>query len=282
MTAPVTVADDRATVTCPPTLLAPGETLTCTATYRHPGRPQRRRGGQHGVGDLRHHDLAGRHRDGRRRPGAPAAAGQGRRRRRPTTRSATSITYTYVVTNASDVTLNGPFTVTDDRTTVTCPPTRRPWPRAPRVTCTATYTITQADLDAGSVTNHATAAAFFAGDPVDLQRRTPRPSPPIKQPGADDREVGDPGYLRPRRRGPRPTRYLVTNTGNVTMTAPVTVDRRPGHRDLPADAARPGRSPHVHRHLHGHPGRPQRRVRSSTPRRPPRARRPRRPTPRPR
>ena len=33
MTAPVTVADDRATVTCPPTLLAPGKSFDCTATY---------------------------------------------------------------------------------------------------------------------------------------------------------------------------------------------------------------------------------------------------------
>ena len=33
-----------------------------------------------------------------------------------------TITYTYVITNDSDATLNGPFTVTDDKTTVTCPP----------------------------------------------------------------------------------------------------------------------------------------------------------------
>ena len=35
-----------------------------------------------------------------------------------------------------------------------------------RRSCTATYTITQADLDAGSVTNHATGAASFGGVPV--------------------------------------------------------------------------------------------------------------------
>ena len=55
------------------------------------------------------------------------------------------------------MTLAGPFTVTDDKATVTCPARRRAWRLARRMTCTASYTITQADLDAGSVTNTATA-----------------------------------------------------------------------------------------------------------------------------
>ena len=32
------------------------------------------------------------------------------------------ITYTYMVTNTGNVTVLGPFTVTDDKVTVTCPP----------------------------------------------------------------------------------------------------------------------------------------------------------------
>jgi hypothetical protein len=46
-----------------------------------------------------------------------------------------------------------------------CPPTDNRV-KGTSLTCTATYTIAQADLDAGHVTNHATAAAVFAGNPV--------------------------------------------------------------------------------------------------------------------
>ncbi|MFP5218931.1 MAG: hypothetical protein ACLGIG_04235, partial [Actinomycetes bacterium] len=76
----------------------------------------------------------------------------------PTSYSAVGdvITYTYVVTNTGDVTLPGPFTVDDDKATVTCPDTAS-LALGASITCTASYTITQADLDAGEVTNVATA-----------------------------------------------------------------------------------------------------------------------------
>src|SRR5207302_853278 len=68
-----------------------------------------------------------------------------------------TIAYSYVVKNTGNVTLAGPFTVSDNKATVvTCPATTSLAPNA-SITCTATYTITQADLDAGSVTNKATA-----------------------------------------------------------------------------------------------------------------------------
>jgi uncharacterized repeat protein (TIGR01451 family) len=70
------------------------------------------------------------------------------------------ISYEYVVTNTGDVTLEGPLAVSDDRTTVTCPPTSSLDP-AESVTCTATDVVTQADLDAGIVTNVATATASY-------------------------------------------------------------------------------------------------------------------------
>ena len=76
------------------------------------------------------------------------------------------ISYSYSVTNSGNVTLSGPFTVADDRATdEACPAAGSLAPGA-SIACTASYTITQADLDAGSVTNTATAGGSFAGNPV--------------------------------------------------------------------------------------------------------------------
>ena len=61
--------------------------------------------------------------------------------------------YSYVVTNTGNVTLSG-VTVGDDKADVSCPGTSLAPGAA--MTCTASYTVTQADLDAGSVTNLAT------------------------------------------------------------------------------------------------------------------------------
>jgi LPXTG-site transpeptidase (sortase) family protein len=75
--------------------------------------------------------------------------------------------YSYLVTNTGNVTLSGPFTVTDDRSTdEACPATANLAPTA-SITCTASYTVTQADLDSGSVTNIASAHGTFGGNPVD-------------------------------------------------------------------------------------------------------------------
>jgi uncharacterized repeat protein (TIGR01451 family) len=70
------------------------------------------------------------------------------------------ITYEYVVVNAGNVTIDGPITVVDDRTTVSCPATSSLAPGA-SITCTASYTVTADDLVAGSITNVASASGFF-------------------------------------------------------------------------------------------------------------------------
>ena len=78
----------------------------------------------------------------------------------PTTYSVAGdvITYTYVLTNSGNVALSGPFTVTDDKAVVTCPPTVT-LAVGDSITCTASYTITGADVTAGSVTNTASASS---------------------------------------------------------------------------------------------------------------------------
>ncbi|MDX9848796.1 MAG: hypothetical protein RBT74_17590, partial [Tenuifilaceae bacterium] len=64
------------------------------------------------------------------------------------------ISYSYLVTNSGNVTLYNLFVV-DDKATVTCPDTSAGLTPSGQITCTASYVITQADLDGGSVTNNA-------------------------------------------------------------------------------------------------------------------------------
>ena len=71
-----------------------------------------------------------------------------------------TLAYSYLLTNTGNVTLAGPFTVSDDRTTVSCPADTSLAP-GDSITCSATETVDQADLDAGFVTNTATGHAAF-------------------------------------------------------------------------------------------------------------------------
>jgi hypothetical protein len=75
------------------------------------------------------------------------------------------INYTYVMTNTGDVALVAPFTVTDDKAVTSCPSAATLAVSA-SLTCTGSYTILQADVAAGFVTNIATASAVYAGSPV--------------------------------------------------------------------------------------------------------------------
>ena len=135
-----------------------------------------------------------------------------------------TISYTYVLKNTGNVTLSGPFTVTDNKVTVTCPST--PTTLAPNasLTCTANYNITQADLDNGSVTNIAKGRAYFGTTPVDSNEATTtvtavqKPSISIvKKTNGQDANTA-PGVLIPVG-GAVTWTYNVTNTGNVTLTA---------------------------------------------------------------
>ncbi|MGR0482687.1 MAG: DUF7933 domain-containing protein [Candidatus Electronema sp. V4] len=84
------------------------------------------------------------------------------------------LSYSYLVTNTGFAPLQGPVTVLDDKTTVTCPavstvgdgddwlePADYPTigTLAESITCAAIYTVTPVDVTAGSVTNTATASA---------------------------------------------------------------------------------------------------------------------------
>ena len=91
------------------------------------------------------------------------------------------VTYTFHVTNTGNVTVSAvaidetAFSGTGTPPVATCPP----GPLAPGATasdCTATYTVTQADIDAGSIANTATATAtppLGVTPPCHRRRRQP-------------------------------------------------------------------------------------------------------------
>lgn len=149
----------------------------------------------------------------------------------------TTITYSYVVTNSGNINLTAPIRISDNRiASVTCPatPTAGIAPGG-TLTCTATATITQADLDAGSVTNTATASTVQSvvprnpGDPTsvsvtsppDSETVTATQSPALRlEKRVADLSVGVFGGV-----GDQITYlFTITNTGNVTTTAPVTIN----------------------------------------------------------
>ena len=127
------------------------------------------------------------------------------------------INYSYLVTNDGNVTLKGPFTVSDDKTTASCPATTSLAP-GESITCTASYTITQSDLDAGSVTNTASASNDTVTSPTDEETVTADKMPAlvIDKVAAEEifAAVGDKIHYT----------IVATNTGNITLDSVTITD----------------------------------------------------------
>ena len=220
---PVTVADDKATVSCPDVAtvgdldatLDPGEAVTCTATYTVVQADI----DSGSVTNIATASAGGTssNSDTVTVTGTQTSTVSLDKSANPTTYSAVGqmITYTYVVTNTGNTTLTGPATVADNKVTVTCPA----GDLAPGATvnCTATYTITQADINAGSVVNIASATVEGVVSNTDTVTVTATQSTGVTldktstTTGYDS--VGDTLSYS----------YVVTNTGNVSLAGPVTV-----------------------------------------------------------
>ncbi len=131
-----------------------------------------------------------------------------------------TISYSYAVKNTGNVTLAGPIQVTDNKTSVSCP-ALPPGGLAPNaiVTCSATYSVTQADIDAGSVTNIATTQTNGVSPITDtltvnaVQTRSLAIDKTVSLTTPSFDAVGDIVQYN----------YVVRNTGNTTLTAAVTV-----------------------------------------------------------
>jgi LPXTG-site transpeptidase (sortase) family protein len=136
-----------------------------------------------------------------------------------------TIVYHFLVTNTSNVPLANPVTITDDQTAdESCPNTNTVGNNdgfldpTESITCTASHTVTQADLNAGSLTNHATAHAASTDSNQDQATATATQSPALLL----DKTIfsGNP-YTTVG--GTIVYHYLVTNTGNVRLPNPVTI-----------------------------------------------------------
>jgi hypothetical protein len=92
------------------------------------------------------------------------------------------------VTNSGNVPVVPTYAVTDDKATVSCPQEPNPLLPGDFITCTASYTVTAADLAAGEVVNIAEASAFFNGNPVISNEDT------VTVPAAELGSVGDTLY----------------------------------------------------------------------------------------
>jgi hypothetical protein len=145
----------------------------------------------------------------------------------------TVITYSYLVTNTGNVTIQGPITITDDKATVTCP--SGDLAAGATMACTATYTIIQSDMDNGFVTNTATACGTYKRDAVCSNQDQATVTEEII-PGISITKTADPtsysnigdiiSYS-----------YDVTNTGNVTLSNVTVTDDKATVTCPPGDLA---------------------------------------------
>ena len=243
-------------VSCPGTTLNPGASTTCTATYTITqadvnsgsvdntatasgsppsggpvtSNPSSTSTPTSGVATLTVDKTAG----------APADVnGSG------TVDAGDTIPYSFLVTNTGAVTLTGVH-VNDSKVGVVSCPTTTLNPGA-STTCTATYTITQADVNTGQVTNTATASG------------TPPTGPAVTSPPDStttststlvgltiDKTAGTPvdvnGNGRVDAGDTIAYSFLVTNTGAVTLTSVRVNDAKVGAASCPTTSLNAGES----------------------------------------
>jgi len=148
------------------------------------------------------------------------------------------VTYAYTVTNPKYFTLRGVH-VTDDRIshTVACAPSTLA--TGQRATCTARYAVTQADLDAGQVTNSARATGLTPNADTVSSGHAHATVRAEQAPGIGLDKAATPtryavpgeviGYA-----------YTVVNEGNVTLHGIALTDNRLGPVTCPSAVLAPG------------------------------------------
>ncbi|WP_285462408.1 hypothetical protein [Agromyces sp. NBRC 114283] len=224
-----TGSGELSAVDCPVTVLAPDRQVTCTATYEvtqadvdqgsiensatATGTPPN--GGDPVTSEPDEVEIP--------QDAAPGITIEKSASPESTGAAGDEITYTFRVTNTGNVTLTdasvteGDFSGTGELGPIVCPDGAASLSPGEFVDCTAGYTLTQADVDAGGVTNSATASGTppNSGDPVTSEPDDARvdipPAPELsieKSADTDELVVGETITYE----------FVVTNTGNVTLT----------------------------------------------------------------
>src|SRR5262249_16125444 len=133
----------------------------------------------------------------------------------------TVITYTYTISNSGNVTLAGPFSVSDDKQGTITPCGSGPLAPGASPTCTSTHTATQTDADAGSITNHATASTTYHGNTVTSNQAQATVNA-TQSPALTLTKTANPTTYFQVGNAITYT-YTLRNTGNVTLHGPFTI-----------------------------------------------------------
>jgi len=103
------------------------------------------------------------------------------------------VTYTYTIQNMSDVALNGPFTIVDDQTGTISACGDGPLAPSAMTSCTALRTITEDDINAGSITSTAFVHSDGTTSPSVQLTLTAQNSPNQAPTAVDDVATATPG-----------------------------------------------------------------------------------------
>ena len=156
-----------------------------------------------------------------------------------------AITYSFAITNTGNVTETdvhvdeGTFTGSGAVPTVTCPAGAASLAPGATVTCTATYTVSQADIDAGSITNSATATGLGAGNAAVVSAVSSVSVPVVQSPAltltksASPTSAGEVGDVIT-------FSFHVVNSGNVTVSDVAVDDAMLASVDCPVSELAPG------------------------------------------
>ena len=133
------------------------------------------------------------------------------------------ITYSFVVTNTGNVAVTDvgivetAFSGSGALGVATCPPAAASMDPSDQVTCTATYVLTQADINAGQLTNTATATGTAPDDSTVTSNESGTTIPGAITPAATIKKTADVKQVTAVGQTITYT-FVVTNTGNVTLT----------------------------------------------------------------